>query len=100
MASVMQIHSFPFLEALLDLSNDTQGGRSLALIGDPNVRGRYWAGARYAPVDTLFEAVLRCLLCGKYERIVAFTGLGDAHLPKWSLGGNFRLGDESVIWLI
>ncbi len=96
----MQTHSLPYIETLLDVANSAEGGRTLAVIGDPNVRGYYWAGARFSPVNTLFEAVLRCLLCGKYERIVAFTGAGDGRLPKWKLGANFTLGDEAVVWMV
>src|SRR5262245_21485104 len=95
----MQGHTHNFIESLLDMAQ-AGGGQMIAVIGDAQGGGDYWVGARYKPVRTLFEATLRCLLAGPYERIVAFTGLGREHLPAWNINQRFRLGDEEMIWYV
>lgn len=76
------------------------GGRAVAVIGQPDSGSRYWAGTRHRPVQTLFEAALRCLLVGPYTRLLAFTGQGYKHLPNWSVGPSFPLGAEPMIWAV
>jgi hypothetical protein len=95
----MQAPSHNFIESLLNLAH-AGGGQMIAVIGDAQAGGDYWVGARYAPVKTLFEATLRCLLAGPYERVVAFTGLGREYLPPWNIGPRLRLGDEEMIWYV
>lgn len=95
----MAKHTLELLETLLSLGRG-QGGNLVAVFGDPLARGRYWAGARYPPLPTLFEAVMRCLLPGGYTRVVAFTGHDQRYLPQWRVGANFRLGDEPTIWIV
>lgn len=95
----MAQHTVEMLETLLSIGRGP-GGNFVAIFGDPLARGRYWAGARYAPLPTLFEAVMRCLLPGGYARIVAFTGHDHRYLPQWHVGANFRLGDEPAIWVV
>jgi hypothetical protein len=95
----MSKHSLEFVESLLDMSNGA-GGRTVAVIGSSAASDPYWAGSRFAPVTTLFEAVLRSVLSAPYERIVAATGHGSGHLPNWKLGANIRLGDEAMIWMV
>jgi hypothetical protein len=95
----MQAPSHNFIKSLLNLAQ-AGGGQMIAVVGDAKASGDYWVGARYEPVKTLFEATLRCLLAGSYERVVAFTGLGREHLPPWNINQGFRLGDEEMIWCV
>jgi hypothetical protein len=95
----MVTHSSNLVETLLEIVHG-HGGSALAVIGKPNSSDNYWVGTRYRPVQTLFEAVLRCLLVGSYERVVAFTGFGYKHLPNWSIGPSFPLGSEPMIWIV
>jgi hypothetical protein len=95
----MTQHTDQLIETLLDVAQG-HGGQFLNVVGDPRSSGEFWAGTRFKPVGTLFEAVVRCLLAGGYERIVAFTGHRDKELPDWRIGPNFHLHDEAMIWLI
>lgn len=94
----MTRHADEFIESLLDLARG-RGGRLVCAVGEAHGDGWFWAGVRFRPVRTLCEAVLRCLLAGGYDRVVAFTGHDDKALPDWRIGPNFHLHDESMVWL-
>jgi hypothetical protein len=78
-----------------------EGGAAIVVRGQPASRGeRYWAGYSFAPAKTLFEAVLRCVLGGKYERVVVFSAETNGHLPRHIRpASTLTLGDEPVIWV-
>lgn len=95
----MAQHSTELVETLLALGR-SPAGRLVSVFGDPLARGAYWAGRRFSPVQTLFEAVTRCVLAGEYKRIIAFTGQDHRLLPRWRVGANFRLCDEAAIWVV
>lgn len=95
----MAQHSDEYIESLLDLAGG-RGGRLLCVTGGPRGDEPFWAGARFRPVRTLCEAVLRCLLAGGYDRVVAFTGHDEKGLPDWRVGPNFHLRDEAMVWVV
>jgi hypothetical protein len=93
-------HSSPLVEALLGVSRGT-GGRKLLISGVENRAATYRVGLRFRPLATLFEATLRCLLAGSYDRIVAFTGHSPEQLPAdWQITGGLTVGDDAAIWLV
>lgn len=92
-------HTSELIQSLLDAARG-RGGKTLLVQGEQRQGARYWVGSRYAPTDTLFEAVLRPLLSGGYRRITAFLGKGYQHLPRWQVGDGFTLGSEVIIWLV
>lgn len=78
-----------------------EGGAAIVVRGQPANRGeRYWAGYGFPPVKTLFEAVLRCVLGGKYERVVVFSAETNGHLPRHIRpASTLTLGDEPFTWV-
>lgn len=92
-------HSSDFVRPLLDTMHGA-GGRRLLVIGQETGPGTYWMGLRFNPVATLFEAVLRCVLAGTYDRVIAFTGSSARALPRrFRLAANLNLGDQPMIWV-
>jgi hypothetical protein len=93
-------HSTPFIQTLLNAARGS-GGRKLLVTGQQNRAATYRVGLRFLPVRTLFEAVLRCLLAGNYDRIVAFTGHSPEQFPaNWQITGGLTVGDDAAIWLV
>lgn len=92
-------HSSDLVRPLLDTVRGA-GGRRLLIVGQENAAGTYWMGLRFSPVATLFEAILRCVLAGTYDRVIAFTGSSARALPRrFRLAANLSLGDQPMIWV-
>lgn len=93
-------HSSPFVQTLLNVARGS-GGRKLLVTGQENRSATYRIGLRFRPVGTLFEAILRCLLAGNYDRIIAFTGHSPEQLPtNWQITGGLTVGDDAAIWVV
>lgn len=93
-------HSSDFIHEIFELFSQP-GGQTLLVLGDGNPKnGWYRVGTRFPPVKTLLEAVLRCVMMGPYQRIIACTGQNENHLPNWTIGVDFQVGALPTIWRV